>query len=483
VALVAAVVLAGLAIVLQNLGGVKSEVAGERASEAAGEVEPVPGTEGEAGLPPAAAPGAQFEVTAKLFVRMTGGPLGEVLKNDPSAMPALENLAANPDDRMRAAVVASVFEGREAAGERLAEIESELATSTPDETPAASERREARRADAALLRTAVVEGGAALAEPERERLIERHGFFGRLAVTSGLDDDAPERAPLLTGGTAAVVLVSAAAIVAVGAVVIGFGLLVTGIVLLATGRMRFRMTAPRPGGSVYLEVYALFVGGFLAVGVLAGVLALVGVPRADVLGLLLPWVLLLAPLFWPRVRGQERGSHLQAIGLTAPRGVWREIGAGVLGYLACVPLFVLGTLITIVLNAVWQRVSGSEQPAAPHNPVVDLVASNDPWLVLGLLLMAVVWAPLVEELVFRGALYRHLRGRLGFVAAGLVSALLFAFMHSYGPLFVTPLVLLGFGFAVIREWRGSLTACITAHAVHNGTLMIFMLVMFKIVAG
>jgi membrane protease YdiL (CAAX protease family) len=30
---------------------------------------------------------------------------------------------------------------------------------------------------------------------------------------------------------------------------------------------------------------------------------------------------------------------------------------------------------------------------------------------------------------------------------------------------------LAFGFALIREWRGSLIASMTAHAVHNGILV------------
>jgi membrane protease YdiL (CAAX protease family) len=35
---------------------------------------------------------------------------------------------------------------------------------------------------------------------------------------------------------------------------------------------------------------------------------------------------------------------------------------------------------------------------------------------------------------------------------------------------------LGFGFALLREWRGSLIAPMTAHALNNGIVMTFLIV-------
>jgi len=40
------------------------------------------------------------------------------------------------------------------------------------------------------------------------------------------------------------------------------------------------------------------------------------------------------------------------------------------------------------------------------------------------------------------------------------------------------LMLLGFGFGLLREWRGSLIAPITAHAMHNGALVLVMSALF-----
>ena len=69
-----------------------------------------------------------------------------------------------------------------------------------------------------------------------------------------------------------------------------------------------------------------------------------------------------------------------------------------------------------------------------------------------------------------------MRGRLHWALAAFFTAVLFAYMHSYGPLMVAPLIALGFMFAFMRQWRGSLIAPITAHFIHNASLVGFMIV-------
>jgi membrane protease YdiL (CAAX protease family) len=38
--------------------------------------------------------------------------------------------------------------------------------------------------------------------------------------------------------------------------------------------------------------------------------------------------------------------------------------------------------------------------------------------------------------------------------------------------------MLGFGFAMMREWRGSLIAPMVAHFLHNATIMTFAILFF-----
>ena len=46
-------------------------------------------------------------------------------------------------------------------------------------------------------------------------------------------------------------------------------------------------------------------------------------------------------------------------------------------------------------------------------------------------LSLVVWAPVVEEIIFRGALYRYLRGYVRWWAAVFITALCFGLVHPY----------------------------------------------------
>ena len=165
----------------------------------------------------------------------------------------------------------------------------------------------------------------------------------------------------------------------------------------------------------------------------------------------------------------------RAIGWHKGKGVFREIGAGILGYLAGLPLLALGIGITLglvgIVTVLRQR-AGLGEPPPPSNAVFELATSDSPLVLILVFLLATVWAPVCEESIFRGSLYRHMRGRVGIVFAATGSALVFGLCHAYGPVLVFPVVMLGVTFALLREWRGSLIAPITAHALHNGTVTI-----------
>jgi len=249
-----------------------------------------------------------------------------------------------------------------------------------------------------------------------------------------------------------------------------------------------RFEPPTPGGSVFLETFGVFLAGFGLIHFGAGVVtAFAPAPPADgsspmqgaarwiLLGTLLVQWGLLVTIFWPRLRGMDARSWREAVGWYAPHGVWREILAGIAGYFAGLPLLMAAMVLTVILNAISSAISGG--PAEPpQNPMLELVASGDVLVVMLFLSLATLWAPIVEETLFRGALYRHMRARHGAFVCAMGTALLFAFMHSYGPLMVAPLIALGFTFAMIREWRGSLLGAITAHCLHNSTIMVIMIV-------
>ncbi|MCL4741282.1 MAG: CPBP family intramembrane metalloprotease [Phycisphaerales bacterium] len=415
----------------------------------------------------------QFGLTARLYVLVLHG-LG-MPDPDGEASDALAKAAPTPRDEVRA--VAAMAEMATTPEEGAARALARLDALRPEFERRASESPEdgeaaALLADLDALRAVYTEGPDALGDEARDRLVQRHGWFARLALAFGLDDDDPRRAAIFGAAGALTAGVLAAAVVVPLALLVGFILLVVGLVLFMGRSLRPRFVPPAPGGSVYLETLVVFLLGFMGVKVLADLVGLVLSDAAAVVAGLTLQGGLAVLILWPVVRGVPIARWRAATGWHAPRGVLREVGCGVLGYLAALPVFVGGVVLSLVLSALWTLISSAlrgtpEQQPMPRNAPLDLVLSGNAVLVVLLFLMATVWAPIVEETIFRGALYRHARARIGAAAAGLLAALVFAFMHGYGPLFTPPLIALGFMFALLREWRGSLIASVTAHFLHN----------------
>lgn len=96
----------------------------------------------------------------------------------------------------------------------------------------------------------------------------------------------------------------------------------------------------------------------------------------------------------------------------------------------------------------------------------ELFASSSPRR-LGMLLAVIAVGPLVEEILFRGALFRAL-GRLyprGVVIG--VTAALFALVHQ-APQVMVPIGLMAVALGYLRHKSGSLVPGVLAHATFNG---------------
>jgi membrane protease YdiL (CAAX protease family) len=84
-----------------------------------------------------------------------------------------------------------------------------------------------------------------------------------------------------------------------------------------------------------------------------------------------------------------------------------------------------------------------------------------------LFVAAAIVAPFVEEMFFRGLIYRYLRGRYSVVPALITSSALFAVMHPYLPL-LPGLFVLGAVFARVTERYQSLYPAVLLHGLNNG---------------
>lgn len=142
-------------------------------------------------------------------------------------------------------------------------------------------------------------------------------------------------------------------------------------------------------------------------------------------------------------------------GLRTPNRVWRSIGLLLAVYVGF-----------IVLSGLWVEGLGIEQrDTLPDELGVDDSTVN---LVLVLFLVTVM-APVAEEILFRGYIYRALRNWKGVWPAALLSGALFGGIHiSSSPIgFIVPLAILGVGLALLYHWTGSLYLPVALHALNN----------------
>jgi len=385
----------------------------------------------------------------------------------------LAMLARSPLDRLRVAIVEADVLGTHAALERLHKLENELLEEDPDADNALPYRDQLLADINHLRQIYTADDPANVPQDTIDALRDRHGWFGAFAASHGIAPEDPRRARVLAPAKRIGFLLLGAVLTAVLVGFIGFGLLVAAIVLLAIGRLRTHFIALMPGGSAGIETFAIFLAGFWGIQILASIVDPKGAFIQPWVPLLM-WTLAVVPL-WPLVRGWSWPELRESLGWHTGRGLFREIAAGIVGYVTGLPVVALGLMLTLLLMAIAGLVSG-EQAEPPAHPLPDQLAGAGPLVLVSLITLATLWAPIVEESIFRGALYDQLRGRLPAIACGLITGFIFAAVHPQGWVAWPALGSIGFVFAMLREWRGSLIPCVTAHALNNGTLVTLLLI-------
>jgi membrane protease YdiL (CAAX protease family) len=158
----------------------------------------------------------------------------------------------------------------------------------------------------------------------------------------------------------------------------------------------------------------------------------------------------------------SRSRHIRGrdLGLKTVPGA-RSVGLAVLG------LFAYG-----LSSAGWNvlvrpgRVSGTFAQIN-EQPVSVIVLAG---------MAAVVFAPLVEEIFFRGLLYRSMRNRMSVLPAALAAGALFGAIHWQYPLAVRPeLMFFGVITALMYERTGSLLPGIALHSYVDSSGFVFAL--------
>lgn len=123
--------------------------------------------------------------------------------------------------------------------------------------------------------------------------------------------------------------------------------------------------------------------------------------------------------------------------------------------------------VIIVLSLGWTSLlEALGLPDDPQDSIAIFANAKSPLVVVGMLLVACVLAPIMEELLFRAGLYRYCRQKLGRSTALLISGLVFGMVHGNWAGFV-PLSFLGMMLAMVYEATGSIRVAMIAHAFFN----------------
>ena len=336
--------------------------------------------------------------------------------------------------------------------------------------------------------TTPVEAVVALADEERSELKESLGWYGELALApKGLEDDSQRQA--LISASQTVLLVAGGGFLL--ALVAGFFGLVGFIMLLvnvANGNIvsKFKEGIVRPG--LYIETFAIWMVVVIVGQLLGGLIGLALPTEYRLMPMLFVFFGSLLVLAWPSYCGARFADVRRDIGWSLPSPAWATGFYGIGGYLMGLPLVVIGLVFTVALTVAMGSFEQSNELAptnGPSHPIVLQLMAGNPLVVLQVFLLGSVAAPIVEETMFRGVLYRHLREIsrsrrfwISVVFSTFVNTLLFAAIHPQGLATIPALMSLAIAFTLAREILDSTLPSMLMHGISNGITLTIALTLF-----
>ncbi len=215
-------------------------------------------------------------------------------------------------------------------------------------------------------------------------------------------------------------------------------------------------TARLPPPWDFYDGYAIFIRGVLGFILISGVTFLLPDPNP-----LSSMVSLLGgiPIVWLTMRYlASRGLSLGTVLGLRPLPDLAFLGSATV---VLVALSLLGELaIALIVSSFHLNTDWTDG-------LLEEVLWGPWWTVLGTAVDSTVWAPVVEEVAFRGILYGTLRTKLGVAPAALLSGAMFGVVHGYGTIGFAAVFWSGIIWAVAYEKTRSLWPAILAHGINN----------------
>ena len=322
---------------------------------------------------------------------------------------------------------------------------------------------------------------------ENPQLSDQLGWFGQL-----LEADEEERAALESTAAFKVLIIGCMCLGIFLAGALGFIGLIFFFIRACAGSMKTSMTSPQNHHGVYAEVFAIWLFVFVVLMTCAGILGQTVAKDNPTLGMafsLVAFFLSLSVLCWARIRGISFQQIRLDIGWHKGDGIIKEVAFGILGYAMMLPLLGVGIILTMILMGIQQLFVGGVDSdpfigtgGGAHPIIVDI--ANGGWEVRILIIsLAAIAAPIVEETIFRGVLYRQLRTSsnhfnlaISILGSVLIVSFLFAAIHPQGWVAIPALTGTAIGMNLMREWRGTVIPSMVVHGLSNGLVTSMLLV-------
>ena len=390
------------------------------------------------------------------------------------------------EQRLVYASLKNEIEGPENAREYLQSLDErveklqaeELQEGVPEEErfELTEDQRELRNAMGELL--AEYESGnfsdSGVSEESKELIKERLGFPGELFLLPEGTDQQAMRDKLIGGVATSVSVMMVLGLFGLFAGVLGLGCCVMFPVLISQSKLVSYFFLSPTNHNIYIQTFAIWLVGFFGTSILLGLLELS--PEAGMLIQPVVFFGSLLCLVYPLLRGVTFRQLRYDIGWTIDRPVGDTFFSGV-SYLATLPCLIPGIIAIAIFTAVagqFTELHEFARQTAPGHPIQEYISSGNWFMILMVFVTACIAAPVVEETMFRGVLYRHLRdwsqswARWASIAfSAVLNGFVFAAIHPQGIAAIPVLMTLAICFSLVREWRNSLLTPMLMHGIHN----------------
>ena len=380
-----------------------------------------------------------------------------------------------------------------AAKEMLAEIDVLVAEEKYEPT---DNQKRLRKIVDQLLDQYLIEqwDSSTVRKKDRDFLTDQMGWVGALGLVPENSPDTVGRQDLIDEAFNTVIKLICFLLAGIAALIGGLVAAVIFVVKLNQRAIVGNFSTLKERSHLYLETFAiwmvLFVVLQIGVAIVSPMLPLKGALASMLISLVIFFGSLVA-LVWPLFNGVPFSTVRKDIGWTVGNP-FKEIGAGIVGYVSMLPVMVVVMIGVLIIVGVVAGISGGGGGSefAPiggdGHPIQQEIASGETMAWIGVVLLACVAAPIVEETVFRGVLYRYLRDSSGkrwaraasVLFACVVNGFIFAAIHPQGIIGIPILMTLAIGMSLAREWRDSLIAPMTMHAINNSMVTCLMFAIF-----